>query len=615
MKKCKIFCFLFIITIHSYGQLNQIISVSQPNCKDGYTMLAPVWPNQQGTYPKLVYNFNILPNGPVSSNQVSLELIYEQTFDGAYSDLVGNWMPNITRNTNQNFINADGVNGPEGISYAYNLVDPNQDCIDVSNGTLKLWARDIPPTEFRCVDYMQDNDLLADGFPNKREFKATAGEIWTLDLFKHGYFEAMIKIPYVDYVWPAFWLFHSANGKKTEIDIFEFVVPRGNRGQNCSSLSDSNKYYFSNEMYMTVHDWNLSVPPFDEESIEHVCRGFTGHAINDFHFFNTWHKYALYWDEYKCIWLVDDVPIAYLFKYYKFYYDQIHSLDLDYALGIWDDAEMAAYTGPVYRNMGYPNDECHIVLGMGVPNFGGKFNPDPALNEVCLPDGNSLPRMMEVDYLRVYSNRTCESDFTVCNETHLPTKIVANRVELPDPAQGNCSVTVRNEHQVKLQHPYNYHPTEIFSDAQNIEVIASDQIKLNPGFKTEPGVTFSARIEDCYEADLRSPETPVQNGYQHIVLQLKPDGDTLSIPVTNQFDLEVIPNPNTGRFTTKFPDLLNGETGTIFVIDALGNQVYQTGFFEINKEMVIQQEFEAGIYFILLQTKSQKWMHKKVVVL
>lgn len=590
MKELLIKFILVFLSPLAISQTNNIISVSQPNCKDANSVLAPIWPNVQGFYPYLNYDYNIYPTGVISNNQVALELIYEQNFNGSTSDLIGNWMPSISRATNQN----DGLRPPAGISYAYNLIDPNQDCIDVSNGTLKLWAREIPPTEYRCVDYLQDSDQLADGFPNKREFKATAGEIWTLDMFKHGYFEAMIKLPYVDYVWPAFWLFHSANGKKTEIDIFEFV--NESRGDHCSPVSAENLYFYSDNMLMTVHDWSLSVPPYDEFSIEHVCRGFTGHAINNFHFFNTWHKFGLYWDEYKCIWLVDEVPIAYLFKYYKYFYDQNPSLDLDYSLGIWDYSELSNYYGPVYRNMGFPNDECHVILGMAVPNFGGKFNSDPSLNQVCLPSGNTLPRFMEVDYLRVYSNRSCASDFTVCNETHLPTKIVANSVALPDPSQGsNCEVVVRNEHQIKLEAPYNYHPTEILSDAQKVEVVANEEIKLYPGFRTEPGATFYARIDNCSTADLRKSESGKPSfSPQQMVLQLTPDMEDNPKKSALDYALSITPNPSDGNFTIHN---LNNKS-SIQIVDLSGRVVFYQNKIETNTMNLDLSFLANGTYYI-----------------
>ncbi|MFN3343982.1 MAG: family 16 glycosylhydrolase, partial [Flavobacteriales bacterium] len=549
------------------------------------------------------------------SSFLQLDLVYQQEFNGSTNDLIGDWLPTINRAINQNLIINDSLRRPDAISYNYNLVDPNQDCIDVSNGTLKLWAREIPPTEFRCIDWMGDNDLLADGFPNKRTFKATSGEIWSTEMFKHGYFESRIKIPYVDYVWPAFWMFHSANGRKTEIDIFEFVIPGSSRGDNCTQVNPQDMFYFSDEMLMTIHDWNLHIPPYsnDPSSYKQVCRGFTGNAINNFHFFNEWHTYGFYWDEYKCIWFVDQIPIAYLFKFYKTYYDE--NLGLDFSQGIWDHDEYEQYSGPIYRNMGYPIEECHIVLGMAVPNFGGLYHQDQSLNEVCLPTTNSLPRVMEVDYLRVYSNKTCSSGFRICNETHLPTKIAANSVELPDASQGTCSVVVRNEHQIKLQHPYNYHPTEIFSDAQNIEVVANDYVKLNPGFKTEPGVTFVARIDDCATADLRSPLPPQSKPYQQISLNLWPEQIPPQESVDDISGFIIYPNPGNGEFRLKVPSKFNGSSSSLTLYDALG-QVVSTNSFVATDEIAFQcNHLPKGIYFASVTIDGIVQCFERLVVL
>jgi hypothetical protein len=61
---------------------------------------------------------------------------------------------------------------------------------------------------------------------------------------KYGYFEARIKVPKGDGLWPAFWTYYSGNGIEAEIDAMEICAnPIGDNGGNDASLLHTNIHW------------------------------------------------------------------------------------------------------------------------------------------------------------------------------------------------------------------------------------------------------------------------------------------------------------------------------------------------------------------------------------
>jgi beta-glucanase (GH16 family) len=115
----------------------------------------------------------------------------------------------------------------------------------------------------------------------------TSGRIKTQGLFEHGYgrFEARIKLPVGQGIWPAFWLLGNDFGVVGwpdcgEIDIMEY------RGQEPSIVHGS-----------------LHGPGYSGGEAITLSYGLIGEQFN-----NGFHVFSIKWDADRIIWMVDDAP-------------------------------------------------------------------------------------------------------------------------------------------------------------------------------------------------------------------------------------------------------------------------------------------------------------------
>ncbi|NIK76010.1 beta-glucanase (GH16 family) [Paenibacillus castaneae] len=179
----------------------------------------------------------------------------------------------------------------------------------------------------------------------------TSGRIYTQPTFNKtfGKFEARIKMPVGEGIWPAFWMYPKDSEYGTwaasgEIDIME---ARGRLPKEVGGTIHYGKNWPNNKYTGASYE-------FEE-----------GTDITDFH------TYGLEWEPGELRWYVDGV------LYQK--QDNWNS---------WGADEAAKYTYPA------PFDKpFYMILNLAVGgNYDGNRNPDPSL----------LPGKMEVDYVRVY---------------------------------------------------------------------------------------------------------------------------------------------------------------------------------------------------------------------
>jgi beta-glucanase (GH16 family) len=202
--------------------------------------------------------------------------------------------------------------------------------------------------------YREDNAFVEDGLLNiqlKNEAYGgknyTSARLWTNNIFSqtYGRFEARIKLPLGDGLWPAFWLLPdnttygtwAANG---EIDIMEA------RGRVPNEASGAIHYggVWPNNVYSSQ---TYTFP--------------MGQSIQDFH------EYAIEWTENKIQWFIND--------------------ELYYETSDWY-SENGDYPAPF-------NTDFYIILNLAVGGvFDGNILPDPAIF--------NLPVLMQVDYVRVF---------------------------------------------------------------------------------------------------------------------------------------------------------------------------------------------------------------------
>ena len=202
--------------------------------------------------------------------------------------------------------------------------------------------------------YREENAFVEDGLLNiqlKNEGYGgkfyTSARLWTNNIFSqtYGRFEARIKLPLGDGLWPAFWLLPdnttygtwAANG---EIDIMEA------RGRIPNEASGAIHYggAWPNNVYSSE---TYTFP--------------SGQTIHDFH------VYAIEWTENKIQWFVND--------------------QLYYETRDWY-SENGPYPAPF-------NTDFYIILNLAVGGtFDGNILPDPAIF--------NSPVLMQVDYVKVF---------------------------------------------------------------------------------------------------------------------------------------------------------------------------------------------------------------------
>jgi beta-glucanase (GH16 family) len=206
--------------------------------------------------------------------------------------------------------------------------------------------------------YTQNNARVEDGrliIEARREnmsgMSYTSARLWTQPTFaqKYGRFEARIRLPLGDGLWPAFWMLpvnspYGTWARSGEIDIMEARGRIPNVATGAIHFGD----VWPNNTYTSG---NYNFP--------------SGMNINQFH------EYAIEWEEGIIRWFVNGMPYMTLTN---------------------------------WNSQGHPfpapfDTEFYLLLNLAV---GGTFDRNR------LPDDSifSEPVIMEVDYVRVYSKRT-----------------------------------------------------------------------------------------------------------------------------------------------------------------------------------------------------------------
>ncbi len=235
-------------------------------------------------------------------------VVWEDEFTGSSLDLA-KW----------NYQTGDGC--AEGIcGWGNNELQSYQEAnVSVSNGTLKITARK----------------------ERIRGSKYTSGRINTKGKadFTYGRFEALIKLPAGDGLWPAFWMLSTQEPygswpQSGEIDIMEFVAAK------------------QDEVLGTIHYGDLYPNNQSQGDTYRLSQGV---------FPDGFHEFAIEWEPDEIRWFVDGVLYA-----------------------TKKPEDIAPYNWPF-------DSDFHFLLNVAVGgNLGGTVND------------TMLPATMEVDYVRVY---------------------------------------------------------------------------------------------------------------------------------------------------------------------------------------------------------------------
>lgn len=392
------------------------------------------------------------------------EVVFEDNFDGNSIDYTEKWRHHLN----------DG-NGLMDKSLDYHLLDEN---IQVSNGTAKLITRQ-ENIEAHALTYCQngssdiDNCIQNDGIKNKRTFNFTSGALWTDRTFDIGKIEIRCKLPNIDGLWPAFWLYGVGQCVQ-EIDVFEFL-----NGTYSESASVSNS-----RAIMTYHRSidcpnNFHCPP--NLSITYP-KGTAQTFISCTDYSQDFHIFSVEWDAYQITWKIDGVIRRVI-------YGLINELDQTV-----DECNLSSAATYLWNpNMPLAVNPMHMSIGVGVKNFSTATNP--ALSPLSR---GTYPAVMEVDYVRAYKRvpiPTCdaEPDLLITSLGPMP----ANPNYLP-----NRTISAKNA--IVTIGAVTPLPGQTWRSGSYIE--------LNPGFETNG--PWTGEIGGCVElfGRLGNPDTTKHKG-------------------------------------------------------------------------------------------------------
>lgn len=555
---------------------------------------------------------------------LNLDLVFEEYFTAPTMDLT-KWVGHESQRAKliNNIPNPYGLvkrpgtldfyDGPATLPGNFDLTTP---------GILKLKAKQVTPfwdnvyayhrgtnaapntgpCDTLTLDY--GNCILEDNFPNKRQFKYTSGALTSERSFKYGYFEMRCKVPLVDGVFPAFWLYMNG-GNRTEIDIFEFV-----QSETDDACVPENKDIASQRMFITYWDHQGNGTP---ASNPEKCSSRDVKAI-DFILASNWHIYSLYWDEFKMIWFLDGSPIYTRYQYTWIKRNRFGTITgaggIDHCTELAEKASDPTTT--LHVDYYYPDEQCHILVTMAVPNFGGAY--DPVNDQTC---GTLVGETaMEIDYIRAYGIRACDDpDGTVYYCSDNPTH-VASTITAPTLLNiaGNCDVIVKN-------HRPEYLWDEYYTESHTVDATAGTEINLWPGFEAQQGSTFTASLQPCTTADLRlaAPEDSPPLSNQTIAMQVQQgikQGDEmlqkqyLSHEVTEP-TLQLFPNPAQQSVYINW----NGveSSAKINIIDLTGKTLLAQEVERFNGHQLNVQTLSNGIYTVQAQIDGRVYAQKLVI--
>ncbi len=453
------------------------------------------------------------------------------------------------------------------------------------------------------------------------DYKFTNGLIKSLNGFKSGIFEARIKVPSANKMWPAYWLLYS-KGTYAEIDVFEYYDNDVAQGI-CSTYNDCS---------MTFHSGS-----------DKASRQRTDKYPEDI---NSWHTYTLYWDEFETKFFVDGKFKGYSTRFGKGFNQNI--LGCHYGSSNVFDFATNLTCNDLYLFSQLPTEVClpPILLGSGPrpwywPSF---LNWPMVINLPCIPlpglyayEENDYPKndnamnliisnvmnikykdddwgvfsesstTMEVDYVRVYQPLCCNEIKTICslgdleNQTHNTDIITAKKITFSN-VSNSCTFA------------QNYPNPSNWTDVPVI-CLATDEIAIN-GDAYFPGNTYAEfKITDCnspfkLEGNLDNNKKD-EVEHDKMIDQIITDYTKLTDSITNNFianytdsilkqyepitsnEIEVMPNPASNFVDVK----VNDEKYTQLVRLELVNSLGEIFYIEKTKHILLTN-FKSGTYFI-----------------
>ena len=288
------------------------------------------------------------------------KLVFEDDFNDSVPDK-GKWL--FTPPWGSVFTFSDPHRSDSSQNGTAETFDPRN--ISIRNGIAKLWIKQEETVSRSSYD-KADSVVQPDGLPVTRLFHYSSGCLYSKQDFGPGKFEIRCKIPKVDGVWPAFWLFGAC---AEEFDVFEFV-----NGKFSDGTDECNK-----RLQMTYHRYADCNDP------KTWCSHGTA-VLDTIDYSKDFHTYSVEWSEYQVTWKVDG-------KVEKVTYG-LKRMHLNRPVDERKIRPGKKYR--LYKVMPIPGVKVSIIVSCGVTNYGNAKHP--------LTRG-TYPAVFEVDYVKVWTKQ------------------------------------------------------------------------------------------------------------------------------------------------------------------------------------------------------------------
>lgn len=414
--------------------------------------------------------------------------------------------------------------------------------VEVSDGRLKIRIKKEPfyGTVFHSWDPLITTNHL---------FSYTSGEVHTRYQYGYGGYYMQCKLPHGKGFWPAFWMYDGEHGWN-EIDVFEFK----NQYSGTPKTFDLNKSMRTHEMN-THHD-------FDGDGQSENC----GEAYLGDDFSAADHMFGLIWDPYSVDWSVDGITKRRMHQYNRL-------------TGITHPAMECSdiSAGTAYRRIrNYPREQfMNVIMSVGVSyGEGGKEVPDAA---------TVFPNALEVDYVVYYRQMACpvNLNITMLSQLGLMTNTPLHTAD----------------YILKIGHYISLVGNLPVSNNQQLDLRATDQIVLGPGFWAKPGSNFVATINRSLCPAAKSAGFGQLLGREPFTAEEPVTRELPQEPVTSES--QVFPNPSQdGLFRVSLGESDGPVEFTVYVRDLMGKlikteQRVTDGVLEVDLSA-----YPSGVYFL-----------------
>lgn len=247
--------------------------------------------------------------------------------------------------------------GQGALQTAQNMDICTLDNIRISDGICHIIAKKETVLR-RAVNWLGDDEILADGLKNLRTYNYTSSNIWSVDKFLYGKYEIRCRLPKGNGLWPAFWMF--GRERWNEIDVFD-------------------GYAGTKELVTSIgHD-------FEGTKTANGCN----HSNKNYDL-SEWHTYTCIVEYDRIMLLIDDTPVREVYRVITMTRKPVLCGD-------------AIDAGTYFQLKAFPIEPMHVIVSMGLISD----NNGPA-GSAPVDASTPFPSSFDVDYVRIWKKIPAE---------------------------------------------------------------------------------------------------------------------------------------------------------------------------------------------------------------